>query len=86
MDRQRRSYDDDDGYTIADMDVDGMPWHRAGSTGTSRREAPRIPSESLSFRQRLSACGGILAAIALVTAVFGGAFYLVIQLLDMAWR
>ncbi|MDD2521961.1 MAG: hypothetical protein PHW11_03975 [Anaerolineaceae bacterium] len=27
MRNQNKQYDDDDGRTIVDMDVDGMPWH-----------------------------------------------------------
>ncbi len=26
----RKKYDDDDGHVIANMNVEGMPWHRSG--------------------------------------------------------
>ncbi|MBE6910055.1 MAG: hypothetical protein E7474_10870 [Ruminococcaceae bacterium] len=82
MDEERRPYDEDDGHTIADMNVEGMPWYDAHRRGG----APRGTSgERMSFRERLTAYGGILSAVGLVTLVFGGAYFLVILLLDLLW-
>ncbi|MBR3560215.1 MAG: hypothetical protein IKN81_01570 [Oscillospiraceae bacterium] len=77
MDKRRQ--DEDDGHTIADMNVEGMPWYRPSS-------APRRGAEEqLSFRERLTACGGMLAAAAVVTAAFAGVYFLAILLMDLAW-
>jgi len=73
----RRTYDDDDGRTIADMNVEGMPWYdrsrRRGRTGDAFRPDPA---------QRRSLILGVLAAVLLVTLVFGGAYFLVILLMS----
>jgi hypothetical protein len=31
MKRERKKYEDDDGRTIAKMNVDGMPWYASGA-------------------------------------------------------
>ena len=81
----RPEADRDDGWTVADMNVEGMPWYSAQKRGVP---APGggAPRERLSLRGRLSACAGILAAVGLVTLVFGGAYFLAILLMDMAWH
>jgi len=85
MNRERRTFDDDDGYTIADMNVDGMPWYDAQRQ--ERHTAPHGPStERMSFRQRLSAYGGILSAVGLISLIFGGAYFLALLLMDTLWR
>lgn len=32
MAKKRKHYDDDDGRTIVDMNVEGMPWYQPGKT------------------------------------------------------
>ena len=80
MSRKRKQYDDDDGRTIANMNVDGMPWYdgREDRTGPSR--------EQLSFRQRATALMGVLAAVLLIAAIFGVVYFIVILLMTRFWR
>ena len=73
----------DDGRTIADMNVDGMPWHRvnddkalwpAGSQGE-----PLTPKQ-----QRMYTWAAIKAGL-LVVLIFGGVFFLFIAFCDFIW-
>ena len=83
MDKERRRFDDDDGHTIADMNVDGMPWYRPRH-GSAPRSSGNS-TEPMDFRQRLSAYGGILAAVGVVSVAFGGLYFLAILLMDLVW-
>ncbi len=80
MSRKRKQYDDDDGRTIADMNVDGMPWYNG------REDKDRVAREQLSFRQRATALMGVLAAVLLIAAVFGVVYFIVILLMTRFWR
>jgi len=81
MSKKRRQYDDDDGRTIANMNVDGMPWYDGRSEGDN---SP--PREQLSVRQRASALLGVLAAVLLIAAVFGVVYFVAILLMTVIWR
>ncbi len=75
----------DDGWTVADMDVEGMPWHDARRGKRPPGGSAQGSGERLDLRQRLNAYGGILAAVGLVSLAFGGAYFLLILLMDLAW-
>lgn len=49
MAKKRRQYDDDDGRVIANMNVEGMPWHRPDPAG-AKGKAPGS-GEMLSRRE-----------------------------------
>ena len=87
MSGQRKNLPEgDDGRTIAPMNVDGMPWYdpRREKTPDGMPERESL-MEPMTFRQRLSAYGGILAAVGLVTVIFGVVYFLAIFLMDAAW-
>jgi len=81
MGRNRKVYDDDDGRSFADMDVDGMPWF---ARATHRSDPGPGNRDELSPRERRKALLGVFLAILAVTLIFGVAFLLVILLLDSA--
>ena len=78
-----KQYDDDDGRTIANMDVDGMPWYLR--RGAARNQAARSPEQEplqLSKEEKFEVFKGALAAMLLIIAVFVVTFFLFILFLD----
>lgn len=79
----------DDGRTIANMNVEGMPWYNpgkseavsdaAGSSDTSK------PVEPLSAKETLYVASGVLKASLLVALVFVVAFTLFILFAVFVW-
>lgn len=88
--RPKREYPDDDGRTIAPMDVDGMPWHVPVPDRPENRSnaAPPPPPEApqLSKQEARWAALGAMKAGLLIAAVFGTAFAIVIALMLLVWR
>ncbi len=80
MARDKREFEDD-GRVIADMNVEGMPWHRPEQTfaPTSETKIQLTPEESR------AAMWGALKAALLVAAIFGLAFFLFILFCDKIW-
>ena len=80
---KKHDYFEDDGRTIADMNVDGMPWY------VQKRERP-VASESepleLSRKEKWAMMGGILKATILVTLAFGLGFFLFILFCVLVFR
>lgn len=79
MARKPKKYDDDDGRTIADMNVEGMPWY-------VKRSSPTPGSDEkieLSREETFSLMGGVLKAALLVGLVFLGVLGLFILLCDL---
>ena len=83
MAKPQKRYDDDDGHTVADMNLDGMPWYdpsrRPGGRGADHR-SPMSPTE-----RRATLFAVVLSAL-LVSGAFGVVYFLVIALLDSAAR
>lgn len=92
MARNRKQYDDDDGRTIVDMDVEGMPWHdrrirkedRARSDAELKERIAR--GETLDDRQTARATWYALLAGFTVIGVIGGAVVLIIFILWLCWK
>ena len=78
MSRKKKLYEDDDGRSIADMNVDGMPWYDGRPQDQDRPRGPSGQSMELDRSTRGSALLGIFAAIAVVTLIFAVVFLLVI--------
>ena len=78
MSRKKKIYDDDDGRSIADMNVDGMPWYDGRPQDQDRPKGPSGQQTELDRSTRGSALLGIFAAIAVVTVIFAVIFLLVI--------
>ena len=71
--KQREEYEDD-GRTIAPMNVDGMPWYIPEEQRLPRTDSDRDrqgAQEELSPKERRSMLAGVLGAVFVVAAVFG---------------
>ena len=83
MARGKRTYDDDDGRTIANMDVDGMPWYSGGpSRGLKRNRGAEEGKTPMSPAERRATLFAVVCASLLIAAVFGIAFFLLIFFMD----
>lgn len=72
---------EDDGHTIADMNVEGMPWYRKREKWDYQGEQPEY-----SKKERRAIIWGTLKAALLVGFAFIGAFFLLILVLCIvAW-
>lgn len=83
MSNKRNRYEEDDGETIANMNVDGMPWyHSKSETGTD--EAGRV-KVSLRSPEGRAAMKGTILAIMVVIALFVGGAFLFILFCEKIW-
>ena len=69
----------DDGKTIVDMNVEGMPWY------VRREERPAPGGGELSPQQRRAYRWAAVKAGLLVALIFGGVFALFIAFCDFVW-
>ena len=77
MSKRRDRYEEDDGETIVNMNVDGMPWYRpkseTGTDGSGRfKVSPRSPEGKAAIR------GSLLAIFAVIGIFLGGAFLFIL--------
>ncbi len=92
MARQRKQYEDDDGRTIADMNVEGMPWYRADRKREARAQAreelqQKIDrGEALTRRETLRYSLYATLAGLTVVGVVGGGTVLFVFLLWLLWK
>ncbi|MGI6258501.1 MAG: hypothetical protein ACOYKC_01435 [Anaerolineaceae bacterium] len=85
-------YDDDDGRTIVNMDVDGMPWHERGVRFAERQAQEQERSKRrMIYGERITAREArrytfyaLLAALAIV-AVFAVLWAVVILFMTKVW-
>jgi hypothetical protein len=82
--KNRKGYDDDDGRTIAGMNVDGMPWY-SGSTGKGDEQNGHNTHEVLRGPYRRAFTWGVLKAALLVMAVFVVGYFLFILFCTKIW-
>ncbi len=81
MSKRAKKYDDDDGRSYADMNVDGMPWYRP-----KQQSAPEKQEKiELSSEQGRSAMRGALLAALLVAGIFALVFFLFLLFCDVIW-
>ena len=80
MARRKKTYDDDDGRTIANMNVDGMPWYLE-----KREKQPEQEKIELTKEEGRAMMAGILKATLLVTLAFGVGLTLFILLCDLVF-
>lgn len=78
---KKKQYDDDDNRTIADMNVEGMPWYVP-------KDEDNKPTEKiqLSKEERRAMGKGVFMAVLVTTVVFVSVFFLVILLLTRVWN
>lgn len=81
--KKRREYDDDDGRTIADMNIDGMPWYDSRRKKQTRENNGDIPE--LTPREKRSLYIGAMKAAFLVLLCFASVYFLFIFILTRIW-
>ena len=79
MSRRKKVYEDDDGRSFADMNVDGMPWY---SPERKENPSPGFQAEKLDKAGKWALLRGVLGAALLVSFIFIAAFFLFILLWD----
>ncbi len=96
--RKNRLPEGDDGKTIANMNIEGMPWYHKNSPdsvqaqqeGLSYEERVRIaeethqPYQMTKEEERIYVWGALKAAL-LVVLIFAGAFFLFILFCEKVW-
>ena len=82
--KPRKQYDDDDGRTIANMNVDGMPWYRPWKRESPDGMAPQTSSAGGKKRREESRAvtWGVLKAALLVASIYGGVILLFLLFCD----
>ena len=80
MGKRKRDEFEDYGRTIADMNVDGMPWYLE-----KREKQPEQEKIELTKEEGRAMMGGILKATLLVTLAFGVGLTLFILLCDLVF-
>ena len=80
--KERKPYEDDDGRTIAKMDVDGMPWYL--ERARCNQDPDKQPLE-LSKAERWAMLKGVLAAAMLIVLIFVVVFALFILFAEHIW-
>ncbi len=83
MPKERKRYDDDDGRTIAKMNVDGMPWYASGKSRASGQD--ENGQAEISGGEKISFVWGVLKAALLVTAIFAAGYLLFILFCTNIW-
>ncbi len=80
----KKQYDDDDGRTIANMDVDGMPWYRNKPKTENQGKNP-LTDEELSREGKIGLYWGTFKAVGLIALVFFVVYFLLIFILTRLW-
>lgn len=88
-----KQYEDDDGRTIADMNIQGMPWYHEETTPRMSRAESRAAlqekvarGEALTRRESLRYTFYATLAGLVVVGVIGGGVTLFVFLLWLLWR
>lgn len=77
--KEKVVYEEDDGRTVADMNVEGMPWYRKDPQNTSGQ------IESMSSPEGKAALSGALLAVFVAVGLFVGVFALFILFTQYIW-
>ena len=80
MGKRKREEFEDDGRTIADMNVDGMPWYLE-----KKEKQPEPEKIELTKEESRAMMAGILKATLLVTLAFGVGLTVFILLCDLVF-
>ena len=75
---------DDDMRTIAEMNVDGMPWYVAGDENRSMGRQSDQHYQMTKQESRMYTWAAVKAGL-LVVLVFGGVFFLFLLFCDFVW-
>ena len=82
MKKKRVQYEEDDGETIANMNVDGMPWYREDDGNNADPNKPKI---SLRTPEGRAAIRGAALAGLLFVVIFAGGAFLFILFCEKIW-
>ena len=74
----------DDGRTIADMNVEGMPWYVPGDENRSKGHDKGMHTQMTDSELRMYRFAALKAGL-LMILVFGGAFFLFLLFCDFVW-
>jgi hypothetical protein len=86
MKRERKKYEDDDGRTIAKMNVDGMPWYASGAGKPSPDgQESAGPQEKLKGPELRAFIWGMTKALLIVMSVFIVGYLLFILFCTTIW-
>jgi len=88
MVRKPKQYEDDDGHTIVNMNVPGMPWYQDDTLPSRRQHRAENPnrSEQLTTGQTIRYTLYSLLASFVVFGFIGGGMILFILILWLCWR
>ena len=75
---------EDDGRTIADMNVEGMPWYVQGDERRSKGADASAHDQMTDEETKMYRFAALKAAL-LVVLVFGLAFFIFIAFCDFVW-
>lgn len=81
--KKRKEYDDDDGRTIANMNIDGMPWYDRRTEALKDENGGELPE--LTRKEKFGFYAGVLKAAMLVVLAFAGVYFLLIFILTKLW-
>ncbi len=74
----------DDGHTVADMNIAGMPWYQENRPGMSPVRQPQ-PGNPPGWKESLHAMAGIWKAGFLLTGIYSAVLILVVLFLITVW-
>lgn len=80
--KPKRTYDDDDGRTIAPMNIEGMPWYKPEAP--ERRPDGTEPEPLTKEEARIYTLAAVKAGLTIVSA-FGVAIYIFLLFCDKIW-
>ena len=86
--KEERKSAGDDGRTIADMNVEGMPWYLPGDKDQARireKEDSAFSAPSMSDEELRSYRFAAVKAGLFVAVIFGGVFALFLAFCDFVW-
>ena len=77
----------DDGRTIANMNVDGMPWYNPAAPERTDKgsESEQHFNDTLSFKEKVAMTKGVLMAALLIGSVFAVGFLVFILFCVFIW-
>ncbi len=85
MGKKKRQKFEDDGRTIANMNVEGMPWYTPGTSQMPKSSENKGDSIKLNRKEKSAMMRGVLGAALLVALIFVLVFTLFILFCVFVW-
>ena len=83
--KKQKTYDDDDGRTIANMNVEGMPWYDKKTEEIKKMNASKSELPELDREGKSALMWGVIAAALLIGLVFAGVIFLFLLFCVNVW-